>query len=47
MERLSQGAKVVVTSSTGGVCSQLMVGCLAVPDNYLILNRVSPSEPQS
>lgn len=40
MERLSQGAKVVVTSSTGGVCSQLMVGCLAVPDNYLILNRV-------
>lgn len=40
MERLSQGAKVVVTSSTGGVCSQLMVGCLAVPDNYFILNRV-------
>lgn len=40
MERLSQGAKVVVTSSTGGVCSQLMVGCLVVPDNYLILNRV-------
>lgn len=40
MERLSQGAKVVVTSSTGGVCSQLMVGCLAVPDNYLIFNRV-------
>lgn len=40
MERLSQGAKVVVTSSTGGVCSQLMVGCLAVPDSYLILNRV-------
>lgn len=40
MERLSQGAKVVVTSSTGGVCSQLMIGCLEVPDNYLILNRV-------
>lgn len=40
MERLSQGAKVVVTSSNGGVCSQLMIGCLVVPDNYLILNRV-------
>lgn len=35
MERLSQGANVVMTSSTGGVYSQLMVACLAVPDNNL------------